>query len=330
VQCDPHLRSIPDPIPILQVFARQYRTGAIAASHTPVGARTVENALRAVGQTLAALGLRDPRLTPGGVLDIRLARQLATYAKEDPPPARAKPVPLQVITHAAHLCHLANTPKSNAIADMLLIAFYFLLRPGEYAHSSSPDATPFRLRDVHLLIGTHRLDHFACALPQLEQVTTVALEFDRQKNGVRGELVGLTRSGHPHWCPVAALIRRVKSLRQHNAPPTTPLYSFYDAHHWLAITPADLTYHLRAAARAVGAVSGINAADISARSLRSAGAMALLCAGVSIHLIQLLGRWRSTEMLRYLHTQAIPVTAHCAPAMLQGGNFALIPNQRLL
>ena len=54
------------------------------------------------------------------------------------------------------------------------------------------------------------------------------------------------------------------------------------------------------AARIVAALP----ADVSARSLRAAGAMALLCADVDSDRIRLLGRWQSDQMFRYLHVQA--------------------------
>jgi hypothetical protein len=92
---------------------------------------------------------------------------------------------------------------------MLLLGFYFLLRPGEYAYTTNPDAAPFRLCDVHLLIHNRRLDIHTAQLDELPQVNYVALEFTTQKNGVRGEMVGLGLAGHPIWCPVKAIIRRV-------------------------------------------------------------------------------------------------------------------------
>ena len=227
--CDPYLANIQDPIPLLQVFAHRYRTGRLAPSGVKVRSRTVEGALRAVGQTFASLGCTDPRLQSSGKLDLRLSRQLSAYKKEDPPPTRVKPVPLPIITHAADLCYLANTASCNAIADMLLLGFYFLLRPGEYAYTDNPDAAPFRICDVHLLINNRRIPYATATQPILAQVNFVALEFTTQKNGVRGELVGLGLSGHPTYCPVKALLRHVIHLKTYNAPPTTPLYSFY--HH---------------------------------------------------------------------------------------------------
>jgi hypothetical protein len=58
--------------------------------------------------------------------------------------------------------------------------------------------------------------------------------------------------------------------------------------------------------------------------------MALFCAGMDKTTIQLLGRWKSDELLRYLHAQAFPVIAHCAQLMLHHGDFAMVPNQPLI
>ena len=79
----------------------------------------------------------------------------------------------------------------------------------------------------------------------------------------------------------------------------------------------------------MGAPFGILPADISARSLRSSGAMALLCSKLDTDQIRLLGRWRSDEMLRYLHVQAYPLVSHLAATMLQHGTYHFIPSQPL-
>jgi hypothetical protein len=55
--------------------------------------------------------------------------------------------------------------------------------------------------------------------------------------------------------------------------------------------------------------------------------MALLCAHIDSDIIRLLGRWRSDEMLRYLHVQAEPIMRDFACRMLSGGTFTLLPNQ---
>jgi hypothetical protein len=323
---DPTLVDLADPIPLLRLFAHRYRSGALAPSGARVRSRTVEGAVRAVGQTVATLGSPDPRLQPSGKLDLRLQRLLKAYAKEDDPPTRVKPIPLPVIAHAVTICHLQQSSRSLVIADMLILGFFFLLRPGEYATTSNPDSTPFRLQDVRLYRNQLRLDYMTAPLQHLHTATAVALEFTNQKNGVRGELVGLRRSGHPTLCPVVAVVNRLIHLRLHRAPPTTFLYQHYDGVKWAAIDASALTATLRQAAHATGGPYGIVPADISARSLRSSGAMALLCAAVDTDVIRLLGRWRSDEMMRYLHVQALPILAPLATQMVTHGAFALLPN----
>jgi hypothetical protein len=58
--------------------------------------------------------------------------------------------------------------------------------------------------------------------------------------------------------------------------------------------------------------------------------MALLNRNVAPEKIALLARWRSVAMLRYLHTQARPLTHNFSTYMLEGGDYDLIPAQPLL
>lgn len=320
--------NVPDPVSLLQVFALRYRRGEISPSRGPVRGRTVGDALRAIGQTIAHLGQPDPRLTQRGTLDLRLQRLLASYQRADPPPTRVKPIPLPLLRQVCAQNRLAVHPFGAATADMLTLGFFFLLRPGEYARTTNPDSTPFRLQDIHLRVGQTLLPHLRCSLHDLHHANFVCLEFTNQKNGVRGELIGLGQSGDPEFCPVAAIINRIIHLRQHHAPPNTPLYSYF-TRTWEAVTTTSLTSILRQAALTSGPALGITPQDISVRSLRATGATSLLCAQVDTDRIRLLGRWRSDEMLRYLHVQAYPVVADLAPTMLQHGDFHLIPNQPL-
>ena len=73
------------------------------------------------------------------------------------------------------------------------------------------------------------------------------------------------------------------------------------------------TYELRKAITLLGPRLGFVANDVSARSLRAAGANALLLADVDANIIRIIGRWKSDEMLRYLHCQAAP-TCKSTPA----------------
>ena len=61
---DPFLTEVADTLPFLQVFAERYRSGALAPKQPPVKSRTVEAALRSVGQTMASMGSTDHRNQP--------------------------------------------------------------------------------------------------------------------------------------------------------------------------------------------------------------------------------------------------------------------------
>jgi hypothetical protein len=223
----------------------------------------------------------------------------------------------------------SGSALAQAVADMICIAFYFLLRPGEYTASTS-ESTPFRFADLQLYLGGTRLNLLTCPEQYLLAATFASLEFTDQKNGVRGEVIGLGLSGDPYFCPVRALGRRALAMRRSNLPLTTPIASTKINNKLVKISPTMITTALRAAVGMFASRDlGFLSSDISARSLRAAGAMALLCAHVDTDIIRLLGRWRSDEMLRYLHVQAEPVMRDFAAKMFSLGDFRLLPNQEV-
>ena len=232
------------------------------------------------------------------------------WKKEDPPPNRVKPVPIRVIRHIANLAHSSIDINNHyrATADMIILAFFFLLRPGEYIDSNS-ESSPFRLEDVQLFIGDARLCLQTSPPERLRRASFASLTFTNQKNGVRGEVIGLSRSGDPILCPVRTIIRRVLYLRTNNAPPSTPLARTYNTKR---VTASSITTILRESVAFFGPQIGFLPSDVSARCLRAAGATALLLGRVDTDIISLIGRWRSDEMLRYpLDEGLLPKDAKC-------------------
>ena len=272
------------------------------------------------------MGAPDPRTDIDGKIDFRIRRMLNSYAKDDPAPTRVKPVPVAVLRRIAAVADAATDPLVKATSDMICLAFFFLLRPGEYVVSPA-ESTPFQLKDVQLQVGNRRLNLETCSDAEILSATFASLTFDKQKNSVRGEVIGQATSGDPNLCPVRALGRRILHLRSHNAPPDTPLATAYTVTGLERVRPSEITSALRLAVDFLGPALGFLPGDVSARCLRAAGANALLCGGVDTDVIRLLGRWRSDEMLRYLHTQANPLLRTFSRQMLQGGAFTLIPNQ---
>ena len=270
------------------------------------------------------MGALDPRLNTFGELDFRLQALFQAWKRDDTPPMRVKPVPLSVIRQA-HTISATHPPGSRLVAtgDCLLIAFYFLLRPGEYSGTPRTQADDlFRLQDVGFLIGNRRISPLDCSIDDLLAASFVTITFTSQKNGVRGETIGHGRSGHPLLCPVHALVRLVLQLRLAGAVATTPLNAFRTSPTvpWQYVLPNDITKLMRTAVSLLPD-SNLDAQDFSARSTRAGGAMALLCGGIGADRIRLIGRWRSDEIYRYLHVQAQPIMAGVAATMLLGGDF---------
>jgi hypothetical protein len=186
-------------------------------------------------------------------------------------------------------------------------------------------STPFRLQDVTFIIGEAAYNGTSIALGAIDSAGWSTLTFSNQKNAVRGEKIGHSRSGHSRLCPVKLLGKRILHLRQHNAPPETPLYTVYTPNGNRTVTSTLITQNLRHSAAAVQHQTNVSPITISARSLRAASAMALLCAKVDKNHIQLVGRWKSDAMIRYLHAQAVPILENLSQRMVQHGQFTFLP-----
>jgi hypothetical protein len=208
---------------------------------------------------------------------------------------------------------------------MIILAYFFLMRPGEYCYTSTTtEAHPFRFQDIELFLGTTFLPLLTSTPSQLMAATYIRLTFATQKNANRGEKIGMSTNNHHFFCPCKAAARRILYLRDHTTDMNLPLHTyFHPATGAWPITSLHITTILRASAASIGAQHGIKPDDIDARSLRASGAMALLCSKVDSNLIQLVGRWRSDAMLQYLHVQAVPLVNSLSTKMMEGGNFSL-------
>ena len=323
---DPLLQAIKSKVPLLQVFAQRLRTGEAAPKGRPIRSRTVEDYVRHVGQAFLSMGADDPRMNSSQNIDFRLQRMFSYWKKSDSPPNRVKPVPIQVIRNILFVASTSNNPLILRTADMIVLAFFFLLRPGEYTASPS-DTVPFDFKSVQLFLGPQRLDLNTATDAQLTCATFCSLTFTLQKNGVQGEVVGLGCSGDALLCPVKSMVRIITTLRLTNASPDTLLASVRVGRRWQPVTPTMITTAIKQSVTFLGSALGFQAKDVSARCLRAAGANALLSARVDPEIISLIGRWRSDEMLRYLTIQNSTIMKDFAKRMLNSGTYTLIPNQ---
>lgn len=333
----PDLRSVPtqeQKLSYLLVFGLRYRHGG--QKNNPVKHDTVRTALQAVGQGISNLGQPDPRKGANSdKLHPILAAFLDALKAEDDPASRAYPVNISILREMLNVLDFDSPEYGIAefhCANLIIVAFYFLLRPAEYLQSNTPEARTqaFRFCDIVLSINGRTYNALDDDLPlndvhDLKRIELVSLTFTDQKNGVKGEQVSQIPSTDPVICPCIALGHIILHLRKYNADPETPIHRHYNPlrHQWHEIKPSHVTTAIRLGALRCKQLTGIDPALLSARSLRPGGATALLCANIDKDAIMLLGRWKSDAMFRYLRIQALAKSF--APKMLAAGAFTFHP-----
>jgi hypothetical protein len=160
-------------------------------------------------------------------MDLFLTRVITGSKCTDPSLKGQKPVPKYVIFEADTLACSYNQARKLAVADLIWIGFFYLFRPGEYL-STTKGPYPFTLKNIILQIGAHEDKADTVPLHLFHLVSYAGLTFTMQKNGVPGELIGLTTTGVSIACPVRSIIRRVQHVRAYTNASNTPLYAFFD------------------------------------------------------------------------------------------------------
>ena len=120
--------------------------------------------------------------------------------REDPLPRAQLAVPVKIVKEAARIAQLHNDPKHNAIADLMVIGFYFLLHSGEYTKPryvttksgkkrKATRTVQFTVKDCGFFNGTTAIDKSTATLQELANATSATLRMGNQKNGRMGECI---------------------------------------------------------------------------------------------------------------------------------------------
>jgi len=107
--------------------------------------------------------------------------------------------------------------------------------------------------------------------------TYIGLEFSTQKNCVKGKIIRVSKSSTNIWCPILAGIHRVIALWWASASLDTPLHACREAGKWWGTKAAHITYQLHTI---IGAQYGLAPVNISAYSLCTSRAMAMMCTDI--------------------------------------------------
>ena len=160
--------------------------------------------------------------------------------------------------------------------------------------------------------------------PALSQADLVRVRFVFQKNDKRDVQIHMFKSGDDLLCPVKAWAMTVKRVR--NIPSSSDnseVCQFMDQNNRVTLFHSSFVRtKLRAIVNLIGKeILGFDKDDIGLHSIRSGGAMAMFLAGISVIIIQRVGRWSSEAFLEYIRDQVESFTLNVSRDMLRFENF---------
>jgi hypothetical protein len=234
--------------------------------------------------------------------------------RADPPSIPQLAVPVAVPIKCYNMAYKQGTTsnRSKATADLTLIAFFYLLRVGEYTtprqvrrNNEWVRATrtiQFRTKDVGFWKNGQHLDRTS-PLSILLTADAATLKISNQKNGRMGQTIHHTAINAQH-CPVKALARRLAHILGNGGTDDTLICMYKSESGIAAVTPSDLIQAIRMSVRALNLhKAGIDPDIVGVHSLRAGGAMALKLHGESDTTIMKQGRWSGLTFLQYIHNQ---------------------------
>ncbi|KAL7458421.1 hypothetical protein ACHAWC_009998 [Mediolabrus comicus] len=297
---------------MLTGFAARVRAGFYGRGRE-VKADTTSAAITAIGQAVSLEHGVDPTKEEASTKRLfPLQVMLDGWRKDEPPTTKKLPVEVDVPEYLAEEGRQAHaSPLTAAIGDLILIAFYYLLRVGEYAVKSGrkkkeKQTQQFKVRDVTFFKRNNRgqlrqVPRHAQA-SELLSADSATLKLDNQKNGWKGVCVHHEANGDAYLCPVRALARRVVHIRQNTTDDSTFLSAYFINGVRYDINNKQVSEALKRAAAALDypGCKGIPIDRVDTHSLRSGGANALSLAGYTDRQIQKMGRWRSATFLEYI------------------------------
>jgi hypothetical protein len=209
---------------------------------------------------------------------------------------------------------LASTdPQLQATGCLTIIAFYYLLRVGEYTkprfiqvHGKRAKASrtqQFAVKNVGFF-KNGKIVSRASPLSLLLSCDAATLKITNQKNGRMGETIHQECTGKDDNCPVRALAIRVHHVLSNNGTRDNLLCDYRKNDEWHAITSSEVRGMVKNAARILQLQrQAIDPDLVGSHSLRAGGAMALKLHGYDDTTIQKMGRWTSSTFLQYIHNQ---------------------------
>lgn len=305
---------------VLMAFAAKVRAGTFGKGQR-VGGQSVATTLRHVAQTFVLAGYGDPRRSiHSPELGLAFTRLYHSYKNEDPAPKPQLALPISVIEDILKNEGASPSPTDQALADLVILAFFFLLRVGEYTPPGNRKTRTTQIRRKDMQFWKKRpnglIDRISPQATPAEILAAdaITITLDNQKNGQRDAVLHHEALPNNPLCPCKAAARRFISMRRCAPTNANAILSLYAPNRH--VSAAQISGVLRAAAlRAMIWLQGYDLKRIGPHSLRASGAMQLKLNGVSDSMIQKMGRWSGATWQKYLHGQISCLTSGLSARM---------------
>ena len=252
---------------------------------------------------------------PTTIPNVNLRRQKRSWKKGDANLKRVKPCPVIMVLWLLEPEYNSSIPLELdiSIANIICIAFFFFLCPGEYTGTNSDDAT-FTLDNAYILVKENfPLLHLL--VMNWEQLLPM-LSILRHKITFKRTIWFLSHAPYTNivvlsklWFDWFFVIGNIFGSKNIPFDGSDPLASYYFKNKQLKIKAATITKPICNTACVCVFTTGINPDELTARFVRAGGNTVPLYAHCDSDSdqIKLLGRWYYDAMMRYLHQVAQPV-----------------------
>ena len=332
VKIDPLLQSTHPLIRdlVLTAFAARVRTGFYGKGRQ-IRVQGVTDALSAISKTIELAGLKSPVYRAHNKYTLPVERCVEGWRRQDPPSVPQLALPVLVVNHLADMAYNPTSdtacPHDQAVADLAQVAFYFLLRVGEYTRPRftkingklvrATRTVQFHVKDVGFFKKGEIIKRRSplCDLSAADHVT---FKITNQKNGRMGETISheKLRNNLNHG-PIVSAARRIHHILSNGGSEDNLLCDVLaEDGTWKSVTSTDMRTAVRRSVTHLGLQNnGIDPDLVGVHSLRAGGAMALKLQGVPDTTIKKQGRWTSMTFLQYIHTQIAHLTTDLSTKM---------------
>jgi len=278
---------------------------------------SIQTAIGAIAKVIKLAGFANPLHRTGTTnYHAAIALQTESYHQTNPTPIKQMAVLVKIPNFIYENTRKAEDCRVQAIGELTLIAFYFLLHVGEYTHHGKGIwwTQQFQICNMKFFANGKEIK------PQMLPNHAKFLTINNQKNGNCGQTLShhALKTGNK-CCPVVhALVSWTIALVWNRATPKTLICTFRDSKSlaWQHVRSQDIVKAVQDAIKILGTDDdSFNIAQVGLHSLWAGEAMALYITKHSTIKIQCAGRWTSTTFMECIYGQ-LDIISKCLSQLM--------------